>query len=369
MLGNSPFYNRTIRKVVVAFGTIFNEIYLQRFNSNGTVKKEIFKVPLSYGPKEKYLTRITSDPTFLKSISTIVPRISFEMTGLSYDNSRKQSSLIKNFALDSDGKLNTQFAPVPYDFNFSLSIFVRNTEDGTQILEQILPFFRPDFTVTVDFIPQMNQKYDLPIILNSVNTTTDYEGDMMTTRLIIWDLEFTVKGYIWPPVIKPTQGLIGQFSESSNTYGGVITNIYLDERIKTAQKVFVDYANGVNYFEGSENIRVKERNITGKVSYFSNNSIGVLILSELNKLIEPNDIIVGDFTNAKYTVESVDKEPVNIVTVLTQSNPLDAAPDDQYGFTDTITEYFTGYEQPTIITTSDSTLITTDSLTITTDIE
>jgi hypothetical protein len=192
--------------------------------------------------------------------------------------------------------------------------------------------------VTVDFIPQMEQKYDLPIILNSVNTTTDYEGDMMTTRLIIWDLEFTVKGYIWPPVIKPTQGLIGQFSQSSNTYGSVITNIYSDERIKTAQKVFVDYANGVNYFEGSENIRVKERNITGKVSYFSNNSIGVLILSELNKLIEPNDIIVGDFTNAKYTVESVDKEPVNIVTILTQSNPLDAAPDDQYGFTDSITQ-------------------------------
>ena len=177
MLGKSQYYNRSIRKIVVAFGTLFNDIQLQRYTSSGA-KKEIFKVPLSYGSKERYLTAITSDPTLTKTIAVNVPRISFELTGMSYDNSRKQQSLIKNFAKSSSGSVNAQYSPVPYDFNFSMSIYVRNTDDGTQIVEQILPFFKPDFTVSVDMIPDMEQKYDMPIILNSVNTTTDYEGDL-----------------------------------------------------------------------------------------------------------------------------------------------------------------------------------------------
>jgi len=292
VLNNPPFYNRTIRKIVVAFGTMFNEIYLQRFNLDGTLKREIFKVPLSYGSKEKYITRLSADPDFLKSVSTVVPRISFEMTGISYDTSRKQSSMLNNFAL-KDGKINTQYAPVPYDFTFSLSIFVRNTEDGTQILEQILPFFRPDFTVTVNFIPEMNQKYDMPVILNSVSPTTDYEGDFSTTRLITWDLEFTVKAYIWPPVTRPGNVLIGQFSQSANTYGGAYINIH----------------NGVE-----ENQKVAE--------------------------------------------------------VIIQSNPLDAGPDDEFGFSETINEFYSGYQPAAPITplnTTDSTTLFSDSTIITTD--
>ena len=291
MLNNPPFYNRTIRKVVVAFGTMFNEIFLQRFNRDGTLKKEVFKVPLSYGAKEKYLTRIASDPNLTRSVSSIVPRIAFEMTGIAYDNSRKQSSLTRNFALDAENKLNSQFVPVPYDFNFSLSIFVRNTEDGTQILEQILPFFKPDYTLTVNFIPEMGQTYDMPVILNSVSPTTDYEGDLMTTRLIIWELEFTVKGYIWPPVRRPAVGLIGQFSNTSNAFGSVITNIYSD-------------------------------------------------LNTDNKTAE----------------------------VIVQSDPLGAEPDDEFGFSETINEFYSGYQPATIITTTtDSTSVTSDSTTITTD--
>lgn len=213
MLGQSHFYNRTIRKIVVAFGSMFNDIQVQRYD--GATLKEIFKVPLSYGAKEKYMTRLASDPNLTKSIATVVPRISFDLTGMSYDVSRKQMTTLRNFAPNTNTSFNTQYAPVPYDFNFSLSIYVRNTEDGTQIIEQILPFFTPDFTVTVDFIQPMNQKYDMPVILNSVNTTTDYEGDMMSTRLITWDLEFTAKAYIWP-VVKT-----GNVIRQSNT------NIYL----------------------------------------------------------------------------------------------------------------------------------------------
>lgn len=341
MLNNAPFYNRTIRKVVVAFGTIFNEIFLQRFNLNGTVKKEIFKVPLSYGSKEKYITRITSDPTLTKSVSTVVPRMSFEMTAMSYDTSRKQTTLTSNFALDEQGKLNRQFAPVPYDFSFSLSIFVRNTEDGTQILEQILPFFKPDYTVTVDFIPGMNQTYDMPIILNSVSSSVDYEGDMMATRLIFWDLEFTVKGYIWPPVKQPN-GLIGAFSTVSNRHGQANTNIFINVQNRDAQQVTVDYANGNNYFITGETIRVDRSNtneIIGSVVYFSNNNSGILIVGELTELLEANDTIVGDFTNATYNVSSVNISPVKALAIVTKADPETADADDEFGFSETITEY------------------------------
>lgn len=197
MLGNAHFYNRSIRKVVVIFGTLFNDIELVRFTKEGT-PKERFKVPLSYGTKEKYLQRITSDPTLTKSIATVVPRISFVLSSIAYDSSRKQITTTRNFAINNNS-VNMQYVPVPFNFEFQLSIFVRNTEDGTQILEQILPFFTPDFTVTADFIPEMNHKYDIPIILNSVNSNVDYEGDLQSTRLITWDLNFTAKGYIWPP--------------------------------------------------------------------------------------------------------------------------------------------------------------------------
>ena len=198
MLQNRHFYHRTIRKVVVAFGTLFNNIQLIRYTKDLSQEKERFRVPLSYGSKEKYVTRLFSDPNLIKSMSIVVPRISFEMTGLSYDAGRKQLSKVRNFSANNSTRINTQFVPIPYNFDFSMSIFVRNTEDGTQILEQILPYFTPDFNVTIDFIPGMDQKYDLPIILNSVNTTTEYEGDFSSTRYITWDLDFTAKGYIWP---------------------------------------------------------------------------------------------------------------------------------------------------------------------------
>jgi hypothetical protein len=340
MLGKEHYYNRTIRKVVTAFGTLFNDIYLFRYNKAGTSTYERLRVPLSYGSKERYLTRITSDPTLTKSVGVVLPRISFEMTGLSYDSSRKQNSLIRNFSQSTTG-LKTQFNPVPYDFTFSLSIYVRNTEDGTQIVEQILPFFTPDFTVTVDFIPDMDPKFDMPIILNSVNTTTDYEGGAQdgTTRLIIWDLEFTVKGYIWPAV-QSGGGVIG--AAYANTaapggisYGRVLTDLYIDTQDKLAQKVTVDYANGSNVFATSESVRVTDSNKTGSVIYFSNNSTGVLIVGDLNKLLEVGDVVKGDYTNAKYRITALDKNPVKSVSIFTQANPANADPDDAYGFAET----------------------------------
>ena len=326
MLGNANFYNRTIRKIVVAFGTVFNDLYLVRYTKDGVTAKETIKVPLNWGAKEKYLTRLTSDPTLTKSIATTLPRISFDMTGMSYDSSRKLPTTVRNFSANNATSAKAQYVPVPYNFDFSLSIYVRNTEDGTQILEQILPFFTPDFSVTVDFIPSMEPKYDMPIILNSVSNEVDYEGDMMATRMIIWNLEFTAKGHIWPPV--KTDKII----TTANT------NLYIQPNSLLEQQVYVDFANGVGRFSDSETLRVAGKDVYGTVAYFSNVSNGILVVQSLNDYLEVGDVVRGDFTGATFTIKTADKTPLLLSTINTRPKPLNAEPDDEFGFSETITD-------------------------------
>jgi len=326
MLGNDHFYNRTIRKIVVAFGTVFNDIYLIRYTKDGLTAKETIKVPLNWGAKEKYVTRLTADPTLTKSIATTLPRISFEMTGMSYDSSRKLPTTVRNFSANNSTTIKAQYVPVPYNFDFSLSIYVRNTEDGTQILEQILPFFTPDFSVTVDFIPLMDPKYDMPIILNSVSNEVDYEGDMMATRMIIWNLEFTAKSHIWPPV------KTGKVITTANT------NIFIQPNSLLEQQVFVDFANGVGRFSDSETLRVAGKDVYGTVAYFSNVSNGILVVRSLNDYLEVGDVVRGDFTGATFTIKTADKTPLLLSTINTRPKPLNAEPDDEFGFSETITD-------------------------------
>ena len=326
MLGNATFYNRTIRKIVVAFGTVFNDIYLVRYTKDGLTAKETIKVPLNWGAKEKYLTRLTADPTLTKSIATTVPRISFEMTGMSYDSSRKLPTTVRNFSANNSTSIKTQYVPVPYNFDFSLSIYVRNTEDGTQILEQILPFFTPDFSVTVDFIPLMDPKYDMPIILNSVSNEVDYEGDMMATRMIIWNLEFTAKGHIWPPI------KTGKVITTSNT------NLFIEPNSKLEQQVYVDFANGVGRFSDSETLRVAGKDVYGTVTYFSNANNGILIVQSLNDYLQVGDVVRGDFTGATFTIKTADKSPLVSTIINTRPKPLNAEPDDEFGFSETRTD-------------------------------
>ena len=326
MLGNANFYNRTIRKIVVAFGTVFNDIYVVRYTKDGLTAKETIKVPLNWGAKEKYITRLTSDPTLTKSIATTLPRISFEMTGMSYDSSRKLPTTVRNFSANNSSSVKTQYVPVPYNFDFSVSIYVRNTEDGTQILEQILPFFTPDFSVTVDFVAAMDPKYDMPIILNSVSNEVDYEGEMMTTRMIIWNLEFTAKGHIWPPI------KTGKVITTANT------NLFIQTNSLLEQQVYVDFANGVGRFSDSESIRVDDKDVYGKVVYFSNANNGILVVQSLNDYLEVGDVVRGDFTGATFTIKTADKTPLLLSTINTRPKPLTAEPDDEFGFSEIITD-------------------------------
>jgi len=185
-------YNKNIRNIVVLFGTVFNDISIKRLKADGTVERE-FKVPIAYGPAEKFLSKLNQG-----SIITL-PRMSFEITDYAYDPVRKLQTTkkFKKVKSGSTTDLNTVYNPVPYDFNITLGIMVKYSDDGTQILEQILPYFTPEFQVTMNEMSTMGIKRDIPIILNSVATEDTYEGDFLTRRALIHTLTFTVKGHIY----------------------------------------------------------------------------------------------------------------------------------------------------------------------------
>ena len=201
MLG-STFYHQTIRKYVAVFGTLFNDINIERKNSSGTVVERL-KVPLAYGPKQKWLLAVQDTTADRKVIATRTPRMGFAMTGVSYDTVRKLNTIGRNVKANTSStttSMVTMYNPVPYNFDFELFILVKNAEDGTQILEQILPYFTPEFTVTVNTIPDMNIKADVPIVLNSSSVADEYEGDLSTRRTITWTLSFVLKGFIYPNI-------------------------------------------------------------------------------------------------------------------------------------------------------------------------
>ena len=195
------FYHQTSRNMVVGFGTLFNSLEVQRTNSSDEVT-EVIKIPLSYGPKDKMLTRISGDPNLNPKVALTVPRMGFELLSMTYDGTRKLNTMGRTVKGGSTAQtLKKQFNPVPYNWEFSLYIFVKNAEDGTQILEQILPFFTPDFTFSMTLISSMSIKHDIPLILNSVTSEDTYEGDFATRRSIIWTLSFTMKGFLYPNIV------------------------------------------------------------------------------------------------------------------------------------------------------------------------
>jgi len=217
MLGTYS-YHEIFRKTVVAFGTLFNNIELRRTD-------EVMKVPLAYGPKQKFLARLdqTPDPTN-KRVQITLPRISFEINGISYDSSRKVSPTQKiKIAKDGDENKNV-FMPVPYNLSFELAIISKNQEDGLQILEQVLPYFQPHYNLPVKLLPDVNETKDVPVVLNSVDYEDDYEGDFSTRRAIIYTLQFTVKTYLYGPVT------------DSKVIKKVITDYYTDTNTSTAPR-------------------------------------------------------------------------------------------------------------------------------------
>lgn len=208
------FYWGTIRKAIVAFGNMFNNITINRKDSNGNTV-QLIRVPLSYAPKQKFLARIQQRPdSDTKTVQVTLPRMSFEMVQLDYDPNRKIAPLQQSRSVNSATSASSQYAPTPYNVAVYLYVYARNQDDGLQIIEQILPYFNPDFNLTLKAIPELDIKNDLPIILDSISFEDDYEGDFTTRRSIIWTLAFTLKLNFYGPI--RDQGIIKRVI--ANTY-------------------------------------------------------------------------------------------------------------------------------------------------------
>ena len=201
------FYNEIFRKTIISFGTLFNNI---------TIKQEgsVVKVPLAYGPTQKFLARLEQAPNLNQSVAMSLPRMSFEFTGLNYDPSRKvtttQQFTVKNPEDNTDIK--KQYMPVPYNMQFELAIMCKLNDDALQIVEQILPYFQPQYNLTVQLIESIKEKRDIPIILENVTMQDDYEGDFTTRRVLLYTLRFTAKTYLFGPVTSATKDIVKQVS-------------------------------------------------------------------------------------------------------------------------------------------------------------
>lgn len=201
MLSNNVFYHGTIRKTIVAFGTLFSNIFIDRKSGgsvDGTTVQRL-QIPIAYAPKEKWLVRIDSDPTLQNQTYTTLPRMSFEISNYSYDPSRKTNRAGYITCGDANG-VSRMFAPVPYNIDVSLYVLTKTQEDGLQIIEQILPFFTPEFTMVLKMIPESNVMVDVPIVFNTMSIQDDYDGDFQTRRFITHTLNFTIKTMMFGPV-------------------------------------------------------------------------------------------------------------------------------------------------------------------------
>ena len=224
MLG-TYFYHEIIRKTVISFGTVFNDIHIRHQDNTGKDLNDI-KVPVSYGPRQKFLARIQQQAELNKATQITLPRISFEMNSVTYDPTRK-SGITQTFkAMDGD-KFKKVFMPVPYNIGFQLNILTKLQDDSLQILEQILPFFQPAFTLTIDLVDQIGEKRDVPLVLNNISFTDDYEGDFDTRRALIYTLDFTAKTYMFGPIADSTDGLIRK----------VQVDYYSDSDPRTAKRI------------------------------------------------------------------------------------------------------------------------------------
>ena len=221
------FYHSHIRKTVSVFGTLFNNISVQRKDANGNSVNNV-KVPLSYGPKQKFLTRLFEEPDLnAPEVAIRLPRMSFEITGIQYDTSVKLNKM-NTIAQPNVHGQNTVRNPVPYIISFQLSIYAKNQDDALQVVEQIIPYFNPEYVVTIKEIPSLNISRDIPIVLQSVNYSDDYEGDFSSRRVLIYTLDFTMKTFFYGPITQ-NQGVIKDAIVNSRDYD----NAGMIQRIET----------------------------------------------------------------------------------------------------------------------------------------
>ena len=206
------FYHEIFRKTIIGFGSLFNDLSIKHTDSDGN--KTTTKVPLAYGPIQKFLARLEQSPNLSKSVAMTLPRMSFEFVGLTYDPSRKVTTTQKFTVKDKTTGKNTNkaFMPVPYNMQFEVGVMCKLNDDALQIVEQILPYFQPSYNLTVKLVETMDEKRDIPIILENVTFQDDYEGDFNTRRVLYYTLRFTAKTYLFGPVSSATSDIVKSVS-------------------------------------------------------------------------------------------------------------------------------------------------------------
>jgi hypothetical protein len=353
MLGNSPYYHQLTRKAVVLFGRLFDDIIVVRKNDQTGSEINRFRVPLVYSPKEKMVTRIFSDPDLLRQIQVMLPRMGFEITGITYDASRKQNSLLKAARSNTTTHVSASYMGVPYDINFQLNIYTRNIDDGTQIVEQILPFFNPDFTVTTNMIPDLGMYKDVPIILNNISNDIQYEGDYDSVRYVNWTLNFTMKMYYYGPISYP------------KIIRSVYTNIYNDPKLQTGYitRVNVTNANGIFkvddvVFQGNT---YHTATAFGTVVKYSSDT-GQMVIGATQGSFRVNTAIRALSTQANCVLQSFYAAPLKLAQIEIVPSPIHAEPTDDYGYNINITEW-----PDTEIVTSNGVTYSADTLDIKSD--
>ena len=329
------FYNETIKRAISIFGTLFNNIYIKKTQSDGTVLTQQI-VPISYGPKQKFLLRLQEDPKARDgSVTSIsLPRIAFELTGLDYDPTRQQNKLIRaeKRILETGGKRGFQYQPAPYNLTFSLSVLAKNVIDAIQVVEQILPYFQPEYTVAMKMVDSMDEVRDVPVILNSVAMEDMYEGAFEERRVIEYTLEFTMKLYFFGPVY------------TGEVIKNVIERTYINDQVQTGFTTSEIQGSGlvkeVKHYEPA----------FGETANAVSNSTTVTFATAINSKISVGDEVFG--TNLATNPTIVSRATNGLNMVLSSAITIDADttlkfvgsvdPTDTFVVAETVTFYDDG---------------------------
>ena len=326
MLG-TYYYHEIIRKTIIGFGTLFNDIFIKHENIDDSTLDET-KVGLAYGPQQKFFAKIREQANLTKAVAITLPRMSFEMTSIQYDASRK-SGVTQTFKASDGTNLKKVFMPVPYNIGFELSIFSKLNDDALQIIEQILPFFQPSFNITVNLVSSIGEKRDVPIVLDNISFRDEYEGDFTTRTALIYTLQFTAKTYLFGPVSDTSDGLIKkvQVDYAADTAASARRQM----RYVATPKALKDY-NDDQTTTITENLTTTETriNVTASASLSVNDRI--VIDSEIMKItqiIDPTTIVVKRGFDNSIPAEHTTSTFINL---LTTADDAAIVPGDDFGF-------------------------------------
>ena len=334
MLGQY-YYHEILRKTIISFGTIFNDIHIRHRDGAGKETSDL-RVPLAYGPMQKFLARIEQQPDLNRATQITLPRMSFETTNIAYDATRK-GGITQTFKASDGNNLRKVFMPVPYNLGFELNILVKLNDDALQIIEQILPYFQPSFNISIDLISVIGEKRDVPIVLDNISFQDDYEGDFATRRALIYTLNFTAKTYLFGPVSDSSEGLIKKVQV--DYHASVDRETAKRElRFTATPQALKDYNDDNTAVLRSDLSKTKTRfDISGTSAL----SVGMRIIIDkeimkIKQIVDANTIVV----NRGYQSVSATHIEGTSIDVLTVADDLLVEPDDDFGFNGNVETFF-----------------------------